>query len=212
MKKLVIFISILSIAIFSSCSNSNTNASARIDYTSLGLIDKTAKFETFNPNEYDIENAGQVTISASKSLVFYNETDLYQYEQIRWSLYGKVVNVENWDGDGEGHTIYDFEVKSSYKGDIKTGTVISIITQGGYCRLSQAMKFDKDLFGKEFTQEQKKMVDTMVWYSYVEENPPMPQIGQEMFVFLWQDPESFKLYPEGVYLDNGYDKIGRAHV
>ena len=203
MKKILTMISVLALLFLSACGSAQTEPEA-----SAAGTDYTVKLDTYNPADYGLDpannendprvtvyNTGQTqTESRIKTL---NDTEEC-FDECEVAVYGKVLTTANWDEDGDAHTIYHFQIEKSYKGEYKPGDIITIRTYGGYYRKSRFLdafngagwnKLPEDSPYRKMTREELDNV-----FTYMSYGNPMPKVGEELMVFLWEDPPYDKLY------------------
>lgn len=113
-------------------------------------------------------------------------------------VYGTVKEKSYFDESGSANTIYTFAVEKVYKGSLAENDLISVITIGGYMRLSKRV----EIYGKgkfeDYTDEQ--INNTLLKESF---GVPEPEIGDKYLLFLDEPINNEPPFPDGVYSELG---------
>ena len=191
LKKFIAIITALTIIsiCFTSCSNSNASNSK------TDLVDKTVSINSFNPDEF--ENVIELTSNPDFKKIYNNIEELYpDSENI---IYGTVNQVSYFDGSGVGNTVYDFVVEKVYKGNLKENTLISVLTAGGYARLSKHIEVFGDGKFSDYTAEQ--INNTLLKTEFMK--APTPKSGDKYLLFLSAPTNNEHPFPDGLYSEIG---------
>jgi hypothetical protein len=216
MKKAITAIAVLVLVLASGCGKPNTTVEkSEIDYAKFGLNDKTVKVNTFDLDNYNVDRT-IINKSYTEKLFSYIDTEML-YKDCEYSAQGKVLSVKYFDEYAVACTIYTFHIEKVYKGNLKSGDVISIFTRGGYCRLSKQIE-EYGEQAKESTQYKnatKEEIDKVLIY---ESDDGAPDIQVESEYVLFFNLLKNNTFPDGIYRDFGYegryyrkgnDKFGR---
>lgn len=109
-----------------------------------------------------------------------------------------------WENDakllgGVGNTVYNFSVEKVYKGNLKENDLISVLTAGGYARLSKHIEVFGDEKFSDFTAEQ--INNTVLKTDFMES--PTPKIGDKYLLFLSAPTNNENPFPDGLYSEVG---------
>jgi hypothetical protein len=207
MKKLIILISILTLIFISGCGNAKTETSA------VGT-DYTVKLETFNPTDYGLdptnnENDPRVTVTRASAESEQRMPPLISagqcLEACEVSVFGEVLTSENCDEGGWGSTLYTVRIKKSYRGEYKSDDIITIRTQGGYCRKSVSLDsrngagWNKLAEDSPYRKMSREELDNIFIYDEGY-GTPLPKVGDMVMLFLKANPprEGNKVYADGL--------------
>lgn len=114
-------------------------------------------------------------------------------------VYGTVTEVTNYDALGTGSSLYQFRVETSYKGDLKAGQTISVVTVGGYIRVSKLMELENASYSHLSQSQQKNGVYLDTLYG-----APLPQKGDACMLFLcYPQRSSESPWPKDAYQQTG---------
>jgi|GEM_PF-1796728 hypothetical protein len=201
MKKTVTLLLLITLVILSGCSKNDNSLPASSDGDrDYPPTDKTVKVDTFNFNDTQLNNMNviQADMTFDKDNTYNTVEELYEANDA--VVESIVEKVENWDGDGYGHTIYTLRVNRCYKGTlVEPNTFITVCTTGGYCRLSS---YIKNFGGERFAELSQEEIDkTIFQYS---DGSPLPKVGDTLVVALFADPYD-TLLPKGTFKDNGFE-------
>lgn len=157
------------------------------------IVDKTVDAGRFSLNGFTV--AGELT-GAADSVVYHNVAEVY--EQAPYIVYGTAENIGYWDESGAAHTLYDFVVEKSYKGSIRPGDKITILSPGGYYRLSKFIELNGKERFPDLTEEE--IQNTVYKKTYM--GAPFVESGEKYVLFLAYN-EGIPPFPDGVY-----DEVG----
>lgn len=157
-------------------------------------VDKTVKVETFTAENYNnISNVGGVI---DFSEIYNTKEELYA-DAVN-VVYGTVKDKSYFDENGVAYTIYTFAVEKIYKGSLAENDLISVMTIGGYMRLSKRI----ELYGKSgfenYTDEQ--INNTLLKESF---GVPEPEVDDKYLLFLSAPIDNEPPFPNGVYSEIG---------
>ena len=157
------------------------------------IVDKTVDAGRFSLNGFTV--AGELN-GAADSVVYHNVAEVY--EQAPYIVYGTAENIGYWDESGAAHTLYDFVVEKSYKGSIQPGDKITILSPGGYYRLSKFIELNGKERFPDLTEEE--IQNTVYKKTYM--GAPFVESGEKYVLFLAYS-EGIPPFPDGVY-----DEVG----
>ena len=123
------------------------------------IVDKSVPIESF-----DIEDYSKVLEAPSETdfeKVYNNIDDLYN--EADNVVYGTVKSVEYFDETGVALTYFNLIIEKVYKGELNENDMISIMTNGGFCRLKNYIKVFGN--GKFSDYSQKEIDDTIIKFT-----------------------------------------------
>lgn len=165
-------------------------------FTKTNFTDKTvALSDTFEP-----ENFGNVIELESRpnlAKIYSNIEELYpDSENI---VFGTVKEIYYFDDSGVGNTIYTFAIENVYKGNLKENDIISVLTAGGYARLSKHI----EVFGKgKFLNYSDEQIKSTVLKTDFMGSSEL-KTGDKYLIFLSAPINKEPPFPNGVYTEIG---------
>ena len=168
--------------------------------TAQKFVDKTVSVETFEPK--DFSNSISVSSVADFEKIYKTKEELYDASQN--VVYGTVKELSYFDESGAAHILYTFAVEKVYKGSLTENDLISVLTAGGYVRLSKRI----ELYGKgKFENYTEKQINNTIIKSD-NMGVPTPKVGEKCLLFLSAPIDNEPPFPDGVYGAMG-DFMGR---
>ena len=161
--------------------------------SSLTIKDKSVDGGRFSIEGFHV--AGNL-VGTADSVVYHNIAEVY--EKSTYILYGTAQNIGYWDETGTGQTLYDFVIEKSYKGTLQPGDKITILSPGGYYRLSKFIELNGKERFPDLTEEE--IENTVYKKTYM--GAPLVENGEKYVVFL-DYSEGIPPFPDGVY-----DEVG----
>ncbi len=158
------------------------------------------KLTFYGSGQGGYEKVGAVGSAPSFARIYYRVSELY--EDSTDILHGTVKSTENFDETGVGNTLYQFEITKTYKGDLQPGQTISVMTSGGYVRVSKMIEvFDNEFRFSDLTEAQKQNGVYEDFFMGV----PIPEAGEEYVLFLasTKDDDPQPPFPSGIYVEKG---------
>ena len=166
---------------------------APVSETTPAITDKTVDGGRFSLDGFTV--AGELT-GAADTVVYHNVAEIYN--QSPYIVYGTAENIGYWDESGAAHTLYDFVVEKSYKGSIQPGDKITILSPGGYYRLSKFIELNGKERFPDLTEEE--IQNTVYKKTYM--GAPFVESGEKYLLFL-DYSEGIPPFPDGVYDEAG---------
>ncbi len=164
------------------------------------FTDKTVNVESFEPQ--DFSDVISVSMSADFEKTYKTKEELYKASEN--VVYGTVKKLTYFDESGAAHVLCDFEVEKVYKGSLAENDLISVLTAGGYVRLSKRI----EIYGKgKFAGYTDKQINNTVIKSDNMGVPTM-EVGEKCLLFLSAPINNEPPFPNGVYGVMG-DFMGR---
>ncbi len=191
-KKIMCFI-IISAIILICCTGCNSKKGTLAE---THFTDKTvAVDDTFDPENFD--NIIELKSSPDFSKIYSNVEELYpDSENI---VCGTVKEISYFDNSGVGNTIYTFAVENVYKGNLEENDLISVLTAGGYARLSKHI----EVFGKgKFSSYTAEQINNTVLKTDFMGSSEL-KVGDEYMIFLSAPINNEPPFPDGVYTEIG---------
>lgn len=159
------------------------------------IVDKSVPIESF-----DIEDYSKVLEAPSETYfekIYNNIDDLYN--EADNVVYGTVKSVEYFDETGVALTYFNFIIEKVYKGELNENDMISIMTNGGFCRLKNYIKVFGN--GKFSDYSQKEIDDTIIKFTGA--GQPLTKVGDKYVLFLSPPIKDEKPFPTGAYVQIG---------
>lgn len=191
-KKIICFI-FFSALLLLCCSGCNTQNGI---LTKTNFTDKTVVLnDTFEPKNFG--NVIELKSSPDFAKIYNNIGELYpDSENI---VFGTVKEIYYFDDSGVGNTIYTFAIENVYKGNLEENDIISVLTAGGYARLSKHIEvFGKGKFSS-YTDEQIK--STVLKTDFMGSSEL--KTGDKYLIFLSAPIDNEPPFPSGVYTEIG---------
>lgn len=159
------------------------------------FVDKTISVDSFDPNDFSSKIIESMSPSFSK--LYKDQSELY--EVATNVVYGTVKDTAYFDESGAAHILYDFAIDEVYKGSLNEGDVISVLTLGGYVRLSKYIEVYGNTRFEDYTDEQ---INATVMES---DNMgiPTPEVGDKYLLFLSDPIADEAPFPNGAYVEKG---------
>lgn len=190
MKKL--FVLLLTISLFLVCIGCGE---VKNDTTTKKVVDKTVSIESFEPNDFSISATSTSAFSFEK--IYKNKDELYN--DATNIVYGTVRDISYFDETGVAMILYDFEIEEVYKGSLNKNDMISILTDGGYVRVSKYVElYGKTRFSNYTDAQIKKAV-----IAYDNMGMPTPEAGDKYLLFLSAPIDDEPPFPNGAYVEKG---------
>lgn len=163
--------------------------------TAQKFVDKTVSVETFDPK--DFSNSISVSSVADFEKIYKTKEELYDASQN--VVYGTVKELSYFDESGAAHILCTFAVEEVYKGSLAENDLISVLTAGGYVRLSKRI----EIYGKgKFENYTEKQINNTVIKSD-NMGMPTPEVGDKYLLFLSAPIDNEPPFPDGVYCAMG---------
>ena len=108
-------------------------------------------------------------------------------------------SVEYFDETGVALTYLNFIIEKVYKGELNENDMISIMTNGGFCRLKNYIKVFGN--GKFSDYSQKEIDDTIIKFTGA--GQPLTKVGDKYVLFLSPPIKDEKPFPTGAYVQIG---------
>ena len=164
------------------------------------FTDKTVNVESFEPK--DFSNIISVSMATDFEKIYKTKEELYDASQN--IVYGTVKELSYFDESGAAHVLCDFEVEKVYKGSLAENDLISVLTAGGYVRLSKRI----EIYGKgKFENYTEKQINNTIIKSD-NTGVPTPKVGEKCLLFLSAPINNEPPFPNGAYGVMG-DFMGR---
>ncbi len=191
-KNIICFI-IISALFLICCTGCNSNKGTLAE---TRFTDKTVAVEdTFNPEDFG--NVIELKSSTDFAKIYSNIEELYpDSENV---VCGTVKEISYFDNSGVGNTIYTFAVENVYKGNIEENDLISVLTAGGYARLSKHI----EVFGKgKFSSYTAEQINNTVLKTDFMGTSELT-VGAKYLLFLSAPISNEPPFPNGVYTEIG---------
>lgn len=175
--------------------SSSISSSSTEDSSVSATVDKTVAVEGFDPAGYS--NKIQTTSDGDFEVIYKNINELW--EAAPNVVYGVVKEVTNFDESGTALVVYDFEVITSYKGELEKATLISVIGNGNYMRLSKYIELSGE--GRFSDLSEEEIENTLLEDSFM--GAPVAEVGDEFVLFLSNPIQEQNPFPAGAYCEVG---------
>lgn len=155
------------------------------------FTDKTVNVESFEPK--DFSNVISVSMATDFEKIYKTKEELYKASEN--VVYGTVKERAYFDESGAAHILCSFEVEKVYKGSLAENDLISVLTAGGYVRLSKRI----EIYGKgKFAGYTDKQINNTVIQS---DNMGVPtiEVGEKCLLFLSAPINNEPPFPNGAY-------------